>query len=69
MPGHVRTRVKAMRRERLERDPVAAPPAEVTDEPGKYREALKGEIQRIADGPQRPEGHRRAAQRDPAARR
>jgi len=49
MPGHVRTRVKAMRRERLERDPVAAPPAELADDPGKYREALKGEIRRIAD--------------------
>lgn len=50
MPGHVRTRVKAMRRERLERDPVAPPPAELTDDPGKYREALRGTIRRIADG-------------------
>jgi len=50
MPGHIRTRVKAMRRERLERDPVAAPPAELTDSPGKYREALKGDVKRIADG-------------------
>ena len=50
MPGHIRTRVKAMRRERLERAPVAAPPAELTDDPGKYREALKGDVKRIADG-------------------
>lgn len=50
MPGHIRTRVKAMRRERLERDPIAAPAPELADEPGKYREALKGEIKRVADG-------------------
>jgi hypothetical protein len=50
MPGHVRTRVKAMRRERLERDPVAPPPAELTDDPGKYREALRAGVRRISDG-------------------
>jgi hypothetical protein len=50
MPGHIRTRVKAMRRDRLERSPVAAPPSELADDPGRYREALKGEIGRIANG-------------------
>jgi hypothetical protein len=49
-PAEIRTEVRRVRRERLERAPVAAPPAELTDDPGKYREALKGEIKRIADG-------------------
>ena len=39
-----------MRRERLTREIVPAPPAELTDDPGRYRESLKGDIRRIADG-------------------
>lgn len=50
MPAHVRTRVKAARRDRLAREIVPAPPAELTDDPGKYREALRGDVKRIADG-------------------
>lgn len=50
MPGHVRIRVKAMRRERLERNPIAAPPAELTDRPAEYRASLMGNIERTADG-------------------
>jgi hypothetical protein len=50
MPAHVRNRVKAARRDRLERAPVAPPPAELADEPGRYRAALQAGIKRIADG-------------------
>jgi hypothetical protein len=50
MPGHIRTRVKAMRRERLERNPVAAPPAELADTPVRWRAELAGSLRRIADG-------------------
>ena len=46
----IRAEVKRIRRDRLERNPIAAPPAELMDTPGKYREVLKGDIRRIADG-------------------
>jgi hypothetical protein len=50
MPAHVRQRVKAMRRDRLERSPAAAPPAELTGDPGRYRAALQAGIRRTAGG-------------------
>ena len=50
MPADVRIRVKALRRARLEREIVPAPPPEVTDEPGRYRETLGAGIREIADG-------------------
>ena len=50
MPADVRIRVKALRRERLSREIVPAPPAEVTDEPGRYKAALEEGIHKIADG-------------------
>ena len=50
MPADVRTRVKALRRDRLAREIVPAPPPEVADEPGRYRAELKGDIRKIADG-------------------
>jgi hypothetical protein len=50
MPGHIRTRVKAMRRERIERFPIAAPAPELTDHPAEYRQALRGNLKRVADG-------------------
>lgn len=46
MPADVRTRVKAMRRDRLEREIVPRLPAE----PGPYKAALEASIQEIADG-------------------
>jgi hypothetical protein len=50
MPADVRTRVKAMRRDRLEREIASAPPAELTGEPGRYKAELDANIRRIADG-------------------
>jgi hypothetical protein len=50
MPSDVRKRVKALRRDRLERDIAAAPPAELTDDPQDYRAALSEGIRHIADG-------------------
>jgi hypothetical protein len=50
MPAHVRNRVKAMRRDRLAREIVPAPPAELTDDPRSYKAALAAGIRRIADG-------------------
>lgn len=50
MPGHIRTRVKAIRAERLARTPLPAPPAEVADQPGRYKEIVRANVQRIADG-------------------
>ena len=50
MPADVRTRVKALRRDRLSREIVPAPPAELADEPGRYRAELRAEVRKIADG-------------------
>ena len=50
MPAHVRQRVKAMRRDRIDRAIPAAPPAELADDPGRYRAELKARIRQIADG-------------------
>ena len=50
MPAHVRQRVRAMRRDRIDRAIPAAPPAEVADAPGRYKAALEAGIRRIADG-------------------
>jgi hypothetical protein len=50
MPGHVRERVKTIRADRLARNPLPAPAAEVADDPGRYREIIRANVQRIADG-------------------
>lgn len=50
MPADVRTRVKAMRRDRLAREIVPAPPPEVADDPARFRETLKADLRAIADG-------------------
>lgn len=50
MPGHVRQRVKAMRADRLARMPLAAPPGELADQPGRYLNAVRAGVRRIADG-------------------
>jgi hypothetical protein len=49
MPAHVRNRVKAMRRDRLEHGIVPAPDPGLTDAPGRYRAELHDGIRRIAD--------------------
>ena len=50
MPAHIRQRVKAMRRDRVNREVVAAPPPELTGEPGRYRDELRARVRDIADG-------------------
>ncbi|WP_327047270.1 hypothetical protein OG320_05095 [Microbispora sp. NBC_01189] len=50
MPADVRTRVKAMRRARLEREVLPAPPAELCDDVKGYKAALDRRIAQIADG-------------------
>jgi hypothetical protein len=52
MPGHVRQRVKAMRSNRLAREILPAPAAELTDNPRRYRDRLAALIHGIADGMQ-----------------
>lgn len=52
MPAHVRTRVRAMRRDRLAREILPAPAAELTDNPPRYRDRLTALIRGIADGKQ-----------------
>lgn len=49
MPAHVRTRVKAARRERLDREITPAPDAD-PDSPVRYRAAFTGMLKRIGDG-------------------
>jgi len=48
MPADVHQRVKAMRRERLDRHPVSAPPPEIADEPVRFLGALRAGIKAIA---------------------
>lgn len=50
MPAHVRTRVRAIRKDRLAREIVPAPPPELTDEPGRYQALIQANVKRIADG-------------------
>lgn len=50
MPADIRQRVKAMRRDRLERTPVEAPPHELTDDPPRYKAELDRRIDEIARG-------------------
>ena len=50
MPGHIRAGVKQIRADRLARVPVPAPPAELADRPTVYRNTLRQQIQRLADG-------------------
>jgi hypothetical protein len=50
MPADVRNRVKAMRRDRLAREIVPAPPAELADDPVRHRAQLQASVRGIADG-------------------
>lgn len=50
MPADVRKRVRQIRTERLARAPLPAPPADLADEPGRYKQALDAGIKRLADG-------------------
>ncbi len=50
MPADIRKRVRATRRDRIDRAIPTAPPAELADDPGRYRAELKARIRQIADG-------------------
>jgi len=50
MPADVRTRVKALRRDRLAREIIPAPPAELADTPVRWRAELSASVREIADG-------------------
>lgn len=50
MPADVRTRVEAIRRQRIEDAEIPAPPEELRFEPEKYRAWLREVTRRIADG-------------------
>ncbi|HEY2087876.1 MAG TPA: hypothetical protein VGH54_17900 [Mycobacterium sp.] len=50
MPAHVRSRVKATRRARVEDSGVPEPPPELVDDPDRYRAWLAATVERVADG-------------------
>jgi len=49
-PAEIRAEVRRIRAERLDRAILDAPPAELTDNPGRYKAALDARISQIADG-------------------
>jgi hypothetical protein len=49
-PAEIRAEVTAIRRERLDREVLPAPPTELADDQVKYREALTAGIARLAEG-------------------
>lgn len=50
MPADIRTRVKAMRRDRIAREIVPAPPPEDADNPARFRETHLANLRAIGDG-------------------
>lgn len=50
MPGHIRTRVRAARAERLARTPLPPPAPELAGDPKRYQRAVADGVRRIADG-------------------
>ena len=48
--AEIRAEVNRIRKDRLSRAPLPAPSPELTDDPGRYREALAAGIKRTADG-------------------
>lgn len=48
--AEIRAEVKRIRRDRIAREIVPAPPPELTDQPGRYKAAIEAGIQRIANG-------------------
>jgi hypothetical protein len=49
-PSEIRAEVKRIRDDRLARTPLPPPPAEVADDPGRYREIIRANVERIATG-------------------
>lgn len=50
MPKDIRDRVKASRSARLAKTPPPPPPPSLADDPGRYQQALRARIERIAAG-------------------
>jgi hypothetical protein len=50
MPAHVRRRVKAIRAARVALTPVPAPPPELADRPGAYKQAIQDAVAKMARG-------------------
>jgi hypothetical protein len=48
-PAEIRAEVKRIRDARIAAAIVPAPPAELTDEPGRYNELIRANVRRIAD--------------------
>jgi hypothetical protein len=48
--NEIRAEVRKMRDARLARTPLPAPPAELTDQPGRYQRIVKANIERVAAG-------------------
>ena len=51
-PAEIRAEVRKIRDDRLARTPLPAPAAELADVPGRYREIIRANVERIADGMQ-----------------
>jgi len=49
-PAEIRAEVRRARADRLARTPLPAPPAELTDKPGRYQRIVKANIERVAAG-------------------
>lgn len=49
-PSEIRTEVRRIRNDRLSRQIVPAPPAEIADNPVRFRETLQADLRAIADG-------------------
>ena len=49
-PAEIRAEIRRSRNDRLAREIVPAPPAELTDEPGRYKAELQAGVKRLADG-------------------
>lgn len=50
MPAHVRTRVREIRRQRIEDSDIPAPPPELGDNPAAYQAVLRAARTAAADG-------------------
>jgi hypothetical protein len=48
--AEIQAEVRRIRSDRISRNPLPAPPAELADDPERYRRAVQQGIQRIADG-------------------
>lgn len=49
-PAEIRAEVRRIREDRLSRTPLPAPPYELADSPGRYQQAIRAGVKRLADG-------------------